>query len=387
MSELQEGIGKVNEIRDKNRKCPQENQLAFLGEGVGVVGWVTYRPKPQDYIGDILGGAQLYGNRILKDFKETDRTQVEWVRSFVKLVGALKSYVQENHPKGLAWNIHGVPAAQALRDLKSSNESTPTAVAGGAPLPPPPPPPPPPVLDVPPPPAGGSQPSDMSGVFADLNRGEAVTAGLKKVDKSQMTHKNPSLRAAAAETPSTSSTRGKSPTPNRKPEALKTKKPCRCELDGTKWLVENYDQNDLPAGQPVEITVEKNQSILISRCKSTTVRVVGKANAISIDNCSRLDLLIDSLVSTIDVTNTANFRLQILGTLPSISLDKVDGAVIYLSKDSLSTEIYSSKCSSVNITLPPATDAEDSVECPVPEQIKTWVENGQLRNEIVKQEG
>jgi adenylyl cyclase-associated protein len=28
-----------------------------------------------------------------------------------------------------------------------------------------------------------------------LNKGEAVTQGLKKVDKSEMTHKNPELRA------------------------------------------------------------------------------------------------------------------------------------------------------------------------------------------------
>jgi len=37
----------------------------------------------------------------------------------------------------------------------------------------------------------------MSSVFAELNKGEAITAGLKKVDKSQMTHKNPSLRASS----------------------------------------------------------------------------------------------------------------------------------------------------------------------------------------------
>ncbi|KAB8337242.1 hypothetical protein FH972_021544 [Carpinus fangiana] len=292
LSGLQQGIGAVMEIRDKNRKCPQENHLAVVGEGVSMLAWVTIEPKPADYIGDVLGGAQLYG-------------------------------------------------------------------------------------------PGG----DMSSVFADLNRGEAVTSGLKKVDKSQMTHKNPSLRASAAESPSPSVNRGKSPTPNRKPDALKTKKPCRCELDGNKWLVEHYDQNDLPAGQPIEIQAEKHQSILITRCKATTVKVIGKANAISIDNCSRLDLLVESLVSTVDVVNAANFRLQILGTLPSISLDKVDGATVFLSKDSLATEVYSSKCTSINITLPPAGDDDDSVECPVPEQIKTWVENGKLMNEIVKQEG
>ena len=34
-------------------------------------------------------------------------------------------------------------------------------------------------------------------MFADLNRGEEVTKGLRKVDRSEMTHKNPSLRAGS----------------------------------------------------------------------------------------------------------------------------------------------------------------------------------------------
>lgn len=43
---------------------------------------------------------------------------------------------------------------------------------------------------VPAPGAGG-----VAAVFAELNRGEEVTKGLRKVDKSEMTHKNPALRA------------------------------------------------------------------------------------------------------------------------------------------------------------------------------------------------
>jgi len=38
--------------------------------------------------------------------------------------------------------------------------------------------------------------NDMSAVFAQLNQGEAITSGLRKVDKSKMTHKNPELRAS-----------------------------------------------------------------------------------------------------------------------------------------------------------------------------------------------
>lgn len=83
----------------------------------------------------------------------------------------------------------------------------------------------------------------MGAVFDDLNKGEAVTKGLKKVDASQMTHKNPSLRASApvpTRSDSNGSLRSKSPAPpgkKPKPESMRTKKPPKKELDGNKWIV------------------------------------------------------------------------------------------------------------------------------------------------------
>ena len=53
-------------------------------------------------------------------------------------------------------------------------------------------------------PASKSADNDMSAVFAQLNQGEAITAGLRKVDKSKMTHKNPELRASGMVTSSPS---------------------------------------------------------------------------------------------------------------------------------------------------------------------------------------
>jgi adenylyl cyclase-associated protein len=80
-----------------------------------------------------------------------------------------------------------------------------TTGAPSAPGPPPPPPPPPPLSTVPnasaAPPAGGA-----AAVFAQLNRGEEVTKGLRKVDKSEMTHKNPALRASSVVPATTTST-------------------------------------------------------------------------------------------------------------------------------------------------------------------------------------
>ena len=134
----------------------------------------------------------------------------------------------------------------------------------------------------------------------------------------------------------------------------------------------------------IEINAEINQSILISRCKNTTIRINGKANALSIDNAEKTSIIIDSMVSSIDVIKCPRFALQVVGTLPTLLLDQVDGATVYLGKDSLNTEILSSKSSSVNINLPVE---DDFVENPVPEQIRTYIKDGKLVNEIVEHAG
>lgn len=101
--------------------------------------------------------------------------------------------------------------------------------------------------------------------------------------------------------------------------------------------------------------------------------------------------------------------MQITGNLPTIMLDQVDGATIYLGPRSLGTEVFTSKCSGVNLNvLPTATtttttggvggtgagkaagiedESEDWIECPIPEQIKSLIRNGKVVSEIVEHAG
>ena len=60
---------------------------------------------------------------------------------------------------------------------------------------------------------------------------------------------------------------------------------------------ENFEKE----AQPIEIEASLNHSILISRCNNTTVIVKGKANQVTIENSTRLSLLVDTLVSAVDV--------------------------------------------------------------------------------------
>ncbi|KAH1702784.1 hypothetical protein KXX12_002261 [Aspergillus fumigatus] len=394
MTALHNASDTINNIRESNRASPLFNHLSAVAEGIVALGWF-FEPKPADFVSEIVGGIQYYGNKVLKEYKEKDQTHIQYIQAYYLIFKSLAAYLKKHYPKGLTWNQEsGIDAQEALRQIKSG--------ASGQTAPPAPPPPPVPTLNVPggvpppPPPPPGAPPApvaaapDMSAVFAQLNQGDAITSGLRKVDKSEMTHKNPSLRAGATvpERPSSqgSISRSKSPAPSKKPkpESMRARKPPRKELEGNKWLLENFDN----PGGIIEISAQQNQSILISRCNKTIVKVNNKANAISIDNCNGLSIIVDSLVSSLDVIKSAKFALQIDGVVPTLLLDQVDGATIYLGQQSLATEVFSSKCTAVNVMLPPKEGTDDDTkECPVPEQIKSYVKDGVLVSEIVEHAG
>jgi adenylyl cyclase-associated protein len=254
LKDLQAAMEKVDEIRQGNREPQLRDPLTMVADGVGALGWVTVEgsPKPHEYISELFGGAQIFGNKVLKEYRDKpEKTNIEWVQAYYKLFKALSEYAKKHHTTSVAWNSDGIDAKEAFKQVKSGAAGP---SASGIPPPPPPPtggippppgPPPPPGL--PPPPGAAPAPkksaADMGAVFDDLNKGEAVTKGLKKVDASQMTHKNPSLRASApvpTRSDSGGSLRGKSPAPpgkKPKPESMRTKKPPKKELDGNKWII------------------------------------------------------------------------------------------------------------------------------------------------------
>lgn len=128
--------------------------------------------------------------------------------------------------------------------------------------------------------------------------------------------------------------------------------------------------------------------MLISRCNNTTVILKGKANQVTVENSTRLSLVVDNLVSTVDVVKAQNFALQVIGTLPTVMLDQVDGGQIYFSKESTSTKVFTSKSSGINLNVLSGPD-DDYKEVPLPSQICSYYDEtkGDLVSEIVAHAG
>ncbi|XP_040909896.1 adenylyl cyclase-associated protein 2 [Toxotes jaculatrix] len=360
---ISDHIQEIQNFRERNRGSSLFNHLSAVSESIPALGWVAVSQKPGPYVKEMNDSATFYTNRVLKDYKETDRRHVDWVRSYLSIWTEMQSFIKQHHTTGLVWSKSGPIAPPSLFD-------PPTAPSGPCPPPPPPPPGPPPVFtDDDSKPQEGSAASQHSALFAQLNQGMDITKGLKHVSDDKKTHKNPNMRSQAPQSKPKSSGTVNSP------RAAVQKRPPLLELEGKKWRVENFEQkHDLV----IEET-ELKQVVYVFSCNNSTLQIKGKINSIIIDNCKKLGLVFENAVGIVEIINSKAIQLQVLGTVPTISINKTEGCQVYLSKDALNCDIVSAKSSEMNILIPKGDD--DYREFPVPEQFKTVWDGSKLVTE------
>ncbi|KAM6974603.1 adenylyl cyclase-associated protein 1 [Tautogolabrus adspersus] len=349
-------VEQVQTFREQNRTSKLFNHLSAVSESVPAIGWIAVDPKPGPYVKEMQDAAMFYTNRVLKDYKDKDKTHVDWVKAYLLIWTDLQTYIKQHHTTGLSWSKSG-PVA-------SASAAPPSAPAG---CPPPPPPGPPPPADF----GGSCGGSGDSGadtrnaLFASLNKGSDITSGLKHVSDDLKTHKNPGLRGQGAVRSGPKPFASPTPRPAASATPTRTLPPV-LELDGKKWKVENQEDAQ---GLVIEET-ELKQVVYAYKCNKSTLTVKGKINSIIVDNCKKMGLVFDDVVGIVEIINCKDVKIQVIGKVPTISINKTDGCHVYLSKDSLSCEIVSAKSSEMNILVPKG-DEGDFSEFPVPEQFKT----------------
>lgn len=241
--------------------------------------------------------------------------------------------------------------------------------------------PPPPPANAPPPPVVEENNNSGAGaddLFASINQlKDNAGAGLRKVAKEEKT-KYRSEEEKVSVVPETI-------TPAKAVE-VKGKKPSgppKFELVsgfGEKWVVENQN------GANLEVTDTKTkQAVYIFNCTNTYVTVKGKVNNVILDSCKKSGVILDDAVASVEMVNCNSVKVQIIGSVPTVNVDKTDGVVVYLSEKSLETTIITSKSSEMNVCVPGATEDDDSIEVPVPEQYqhKYNPETKKLETEMV----
>ncbi|KAK2830375.1 hypothetical protein Q5P01_018306 [Channa striata] len=360
---ISDHIQEIQNYREQNRGSSLFNHLSAVSESIPALGWVAVSQKPGPYVKEMNDSATFYTNRVLKDYKESDSRHVDWARSYLSIWTEMQSFIKQHHTTGLVWSKSGPIAPSSFFDHPT--ESSVPCV----PPPPPPPGPPPVFTDDDSQPQTGSAAAQHSALFAQLNQGMDITKGLKHVSDDKKTHKNPNLRSQA--TPTKTKTTGHV----NKPGAAIQKRPPLLELEGKKWRVENFEQkHDLV----IEET-ELKQVVYVFSCNNSTLQIKGKINSIIIDNCKKLGLVFENVVGIVEIINSKAIQLQVLGSVPTISINKTEGCQVYLSKDSLNCDIVSAKSSEMNIMVPEGDD--DYREFPVPEQFKTIWDGSKLLTE------
>ncbi|XP_031442063.1 adenylyl cyclase-associated protein 2 isoform X2 [Clupea harengus] len=361
---VSEQIQEVQSFREKHRGSSLFNHLSAVSESIPALGWVAMGQKPGPYVKEMNDAAIFYTNRVLKDYKDSDPRHVDWVHSYLSIWTEMQLFIKQYHATGLAWSSTGPMAPASLSSHAHSGPCPP-------PPPPPPPPGPPPVFTNEEGPKQDAPAAQRSALFAALNQGEAITKGLKHVGENQKTHKNPVLRTQGGSqqaSPSKSKHHGSSKKKQNK------KHPPLLELEGKKWRVEYYEQtHDLIIDE-----TELKQVVYIFSCNNSTIHIKGKVNSIIMDNCKKLGLVFDNAVGIVEVINSKDVKLQVMGKVPTMSINKTEGCQVYLSKEALDCEIVSAKSSEMNILIP---QGDDYKEFPVPEQFKTVWDGSRLVTE------
>jgi len=322
---------------------------------------VMVEPTPGPFVNDARSSSEFYSNKILVEFKKSNQDQVDWVHNWNSFLKELFTFIKKNHTTGLVWNPRGGDAGSFQGGAAPAAAKS----AGGPPAPPP-----APTAPLSKPGEGTSEnkPAPTGNLFAEINKGGAITSGLKKVTKDMKNKYDPNqttviaaVEKKPAAAPKAAAAGGKKGTP-------------KLELSGNKWLVEWQENNN-----NIEINeTELKQTIYIYKCEKSVVRIKGKVNSVSLDGCKRVSVVFEHALALCEMVNCTSIEVQCSGKVPSIAIDKCSGVQFFLSKDGLDVEIVSSKSDAMNILIPDPAGGADPVEIAVPEQFKTLVKNNKL---------
>jgi adenylyl cyclase-associated protein len=109
------------------------NHEKAVHEALTIFDWITYGPSAGNFVGEMIGAVQCYTNKIAMEFREKDKTQMQWVQGLVGALKDLPEYISDFHKNGLAWNARASKATGPAT-MKGS-AAAPAAAAAPTPAP------------------------------------------------------------------------------------------------------------------------------------------------------------------------------------------------------------------------------------------------------------
>lgn len=236
-------------------------------------------------------------------------------------------------------------------------------------------------------------------------KGEGVTSDLRRVT-ADMKNKNRICVECPADGPSSSKNVGSKPSvkpvmkiasrPKFPPSVVKTKE----DMWNVRYFYSESGEDPptvtLPPPTPDENEKQKEldgttymkQTVNLLDCHHHTFQLTPKKmNSLMIFSCTNLNIIVSSLISSIELCDCTKIKIQVLGVVPSITIDKSNGVDIYLSKQSKhQTEFATSKSGELNVNFPSNkhdNQQEEWMEAPIPEQFFHKITNEDKLHTVV----
>ncbi|KOB58586.1 hypothetical protein PFHG_00335 [Plasmodium falciparum HB3] len=105
-----------------------------------------------------------------------------------------------------------------------------------------------------------------------------------------------------------------------------------------------------------------------------------KFKSLQIEKCVKCNVVLNNLISSIEIINSKKVKIQVLGKSSSISIDKCTGVEFYLSKENVECEFTTALSSEMNIHI--QGQDEEWTEITIPEQFQHHLENGKLTTRV-----
>ncbi|RNF05943.1 G-actin binding protein [Trypanosoma rangeli] len=243
-----------------------------------------------------------------------------------------------------------------------------------------PPPPPPP----PPPPASPARDATnghsatvggaTSALFAEIcTGGDNITAQLRHVEDHEKAYKQnvqhgavdfSGLEKKKAEADARRQQQG------RTAAAVAAEEPV-LHLEGDKRWVVKYHRGTPTVQKKVTLDkVSMRQAVQIFNSEYLMVEIKGKVNSVSVVSCNKVQVVMDSVVSSLEVLKSGDIDVKVHRAVPTASVEKSTSVNLYLmdKDEALNTDIFTACSSAVNLNFPSEEDATDIIERPLPEQ-------------------
>lgn len=384
----QDALSNIRKIRFRSREF--DYHLKAITEATSCLGWfmidpTSDPPSPSAFVKNTIGASDYWANKIRKDYKnkgsddENAVNHIKFCDGLKKLIADLVTYTKTHHMSGLSFNFNGIPLKEYLENRDASPSEAPKETSKA-------------VEQKPKPVATAAAGGGMASLAAELaskrsSTGESAATGLKKVTKDQQTWRKEYKKEPSASTSSTTKSVGTSVV---KPAQTTTKKAPAPVFEfrdrGGKWVLEHQNKSTTEDSNGL-ITVkvkDPKHHVYVYKCEGVTFDIQGKLNSLTFDSCTKCNFVFDTAISSCEVVNCKKVQVQTRQNCNSFSVDKTDGFVAYLSKESMKNATFvTSKSSEMNVNYPVDEYGDEMKEVPIPEQFQhNFTEDGSLASQV-----